>query len=78
MAAFLSGLAGSRAYIFRTTAPGPKPVDAAKKILLFDGASSVLIAGPWIFAKDRKLKNPNLPTEHKSFLLEEPLDVQLA
>ncbi len=75
---FLSGLAGSRVYIFRTTAPEPKSAEATKKILLFDGASSVLIAGPWIFAKDRRLKNPNLPAEHRSFLLEEPIEVQLA
>lgn len=78
MTAFLSGLSGSRVYIFRTTAPGPKSADAPKKILLFDGASSVLIAGLWIFIKDRRLKNPNLPAEHKSFLLEEPLEVHLA
>ena len=75
---FLSGLSGSRVYIFRTVAPVQKSADDTKKIRLFDGTSSVLIAGPWIFAKDRRLKNPNLPAEHRSFLLEEPLEVLLA
>jgi hypothetical protein len=75
--AFLGGLSGSRVYMFRTVAPEAKRRDSTKKISLLTSASSALLAGPWIFARDRRLKNPNLPAEHRGLLLEEPLEVQL-
>ncbi len=75
---FLGGFAGSRVFLFRTVPPDPKSSEAPRKITLFAGHSSVLVFGAWAFVTERRLQNPSLSPEQRSYLLEESLDVQLA